>query len=55
LVAHHRNPEEKEGNVARMVNDGTGLKRFRQELEKCLCLCCNCHAKVHAGVETLCQ
>tara|TARA_R110002012_G_scaffold100791_1_gene239572 strand:+ start:377 stop:703 length:327 start_codon:yes stop_codon:yes gene_type:complete len=48
---HHVNPEEKEYNVTRMFK--MNKKKVLAEIDKCVCLCRNCHARVHAGVITL--
>lgn len=48
LVAHHRDPSEKDFTVSR--HRRVRLEKVRQELEKCVCLCMNCHAKVHADL-----
>lgn len=53
LVAHHLDPQKKEDHVSRMIFDRTSWGRFLRELKKCVCLCRNCHAKVHAGVVDL--
>lgn len=53
LEAHHTNPDNKEFNIASSASAGYSLKRVRSELEKCVCLCRNCHTKVHAEVLSL--
>ena len=50
LSAHHINMEEKEFNLGDAVRAKFGVKRVTEELAKCVCLCHNCHAKVHAGI-----
>ena len=41
---HHRNPDEKEFDVARAVGSSLSLERILKEIEKCDLLCANCHA-----------
>lgn len=52
LDIHHRNPHQKEFGLAKH-----GLtrswERTRQELEKCVLICANCHREVHAGITQL--
>jgi len=48
LEAHHTNRSEKEGTVAKGL-DSWSEKRLRAELKKCICICANCHRKLHAG------
>lgn len=50
LSAHHIDPSEKEFTIGNMVRDKMSAAKIAQELEKCICLCHNCHAKVHAGL-----
>jgi predicted HNH restriction endonuclease len=50
LVAHHLEPEDKSFTIANVLNSGYSKKRLLEELIKCVCLCANCHAKVHAGL-----
>ena len=47
LCGHHLNPETKEFEIARIGYYST--ERFKRELAKCVCLCRNCHDKLHAG------
>jgi len=43
---HHYNPLEKEINsIARLYNYSN--KRIDEEIEKCWCLCYDCHKKLH--------
>ena len=46
LSFHHKNGD-KTGNISDMVNKGYGIKRLQKEIEKCVVLCLNCHAKLH--------
>lgn len=50
LSAHHIDRSTKEYNVGDLMGGRISVKRFANELSKCVCLCHNCHAKVHAGV-----
>ncbi len=49
LQFHHLNPNEKEFSLGK-----TGAtyvwEDVKKELDKCICLCANCHAEVHAGL-----
>jgi len=53
LVAHHMDPAGKEFNLSAATKMGFGKSRIEKELAKFVCLCMNCHAKVHAGLEVL--
>lgn len=48
LEFHHINPVEKKYKIA----DGfkRGWQSLKKELNKCMLLCRNCHAEVHAGL-----
>ncbi len=50
LVAHHVDPSTKEFNIGEAHWQKIGHVRIAQELAKCVCLCMNCHMKVHAGL-----
>lgn len=47
LEFHHIDPTLKEIGIAENVS--SSLERLFKEIEKCVCLCSNCHKKVHAG------
>ena len=49
LTAHHLDPKKKDFNLGNAVHRGFSLLKVKRELAKCICLCMNCHAKVHAG------
>lgn len=50
LVFHHRNPDEKEGTVSKLISNGRSLEVIRAEIEKCDVLCANCHQQEHYEV-----
>ena len=49
---HHPDPSVKELNIGGMVASRS-LTSLLKEVDKCVCLCKNCHAKVHANTLTL--
>jgi hypothetical protein len=53
LVAHHTDPKQKDFDIAQAATHQYGRARFTRELAKCVCLCENCHRKVHAGKKKL--
>lgn len=52
LDFHHRDPKHKEFGLSER-----GLTRswekIREEIEKCVLICANCHREVHAGITQL--
>ena len=52
LEFHHPDPSKKDFSISA---DGTtrSWERVRQEVDKCILLCANCHREVHAGVTQL--
>jgi hypothetical protein len=53
LSAHHLDSTQKDFNIGDGVYRGLSVQRIKRELEKCVCLCENCHRKVHAGILTV--
>lgn len=47
LDFHHINENEKEFTLSEIKKES--IKRIINELNKCACLCANCHRKHHAG------
>ncbi len=50
LSFHHREPAKKEFSIGNAYARAISLTRLAAELAKCVCLCHNCHAKLHAGI-----
>lgn len=53
LSFHHRDPGAKEFDIGNAYGRRISPQRLLRELAKCVCVCHNCHAKLHAGVVQL--
>ena len=49
LVAHHTDPKQKELSLGKAYSGRYSVEQIRKELLKCVCLCQNCHHKLHTG------
>lgn len=47
LDFHHRDPNEKDGELANAINKGWSKERILLEVAKCEVVCSNCHRKHH--------
>ena len=47
LDLHHRNPDDKDVNLADAIRSGWSKKRILKELEKCDVYCANHHRELH--------
>lgn len=47
LDYHHVDPSQKENTIARMTSNYYSLDKVNKEIEKCVCLCSNCHREFH--------
>lgn len=47
LVWHHLDPSTKKNGVVQLVSKKHGWDTILQEINKCLCLCHNCHNILH--------
>lgn len=48
LDFHHINPKEKEFNIANLRT--YSWESLKKELDKCICICKNCHAELHNDI-----
>ena len=46
-LSYHHTEGNKEENISDMVNRGYSITRIQSEIDKCIVLCLNCHAKLH--------
>ena len=51
LDMHHLDPSQKETDPSNLIH--CSYSRWLKEAEKCVVVCKNCHAMVHAGIITL--
>ena len=49
IDSHHLDHTEKEHGISKLVYNNSSLDKIKAEIDKCVCLCSNCHRKVHAG------
>lgn len=49
LEFHHVDPTVKDFGIAEMIGQ-YGWDKISSELKKCVCVCANCHRKIHAGI-----
>lgn len=47
LEFHHVNPEEKEFEIDIRHFSNTSLQKLKEEVNKCILLCANCHRELH--------
>jgi hypothetical protein len=50
---HHLDETKKDKGISQMMQSNYSLQKIQEELDKCVCLCSNCHRRVHAGTLTL--
>jgi hypothetical protein len=48
LDFHHM--KDKDFEIANASNRNLSLERIKKEIKKCICVCANCHRKIHAGI-----
>lgn len=51
LDFHHLNPKEKDFNIS--GSEKHKWETIKEELDKCICICSNCHRELHAGLISL--
>jgi hypothetical protein len=52
LDFHHKDSLQKDRNVSHMVTTHSWANVLK-EIEKCICVCSNCHRKIHAAIIVL--
>jgi hypothetical protein len=50
LIFHHLDPSHKDFTIG---GKSKSWNKIQSELDKCVLLCANCHAEVHAGLLVL--
>ena len=53
LEFHHIDPSIKDFHWGTINGNIRGWKTIAAEMEKCICVCSNCHREVHAGLLTI--
>lgn len=48
LHLHHNEPKDKTSDISRMIKQKYSLNRIMSEIQKCIVVCANCHAELHA-------
>jgi hypothetical protein len=46
LDFHHKDPTQKEFLISKLVTNSS-FEKLKAELSKCVCVCANCHRKIH--------
>jgi len=52
LDFHHKDPRKKDFGISAKGNCHS-WKRIKEELDKCILVCKNCHQEIHEGVSTI--
>ena len=47
LEFHHSHDTDKEFSIGEAVSNNYGFKRIKEEVEKCIIICANCHRIIH--------
>ena len=53
LDLHHFNSQDKEFEISSAIRHKTSWSVIKEEIEKCVCICSNCHRKLHAGIKSV--
>ena len=49
LEFHHLDPNQKDFNIG-AKGYTRSFNKVKEELDKCICVCANCHREIHAGL-----
>ena len=50
LYFHHQDKNKKDASVSNMISQGFAINTIKMEIDKCIVLCRNCHAKEHYNI-----
>ena len=50
LIFHHTDETKKKFSIAAGAGEGMSLRKIREEVDKCIVMCANCHRKLHAKI-----
>ncbi len=53
LDFHHLESNKKEFAISKAPFANISIARILKEIKKCICVCSNCHRKIHAGIITV--
>lgn len=47
LDFHHKDPSQKDERISQMISNKGNISSVYDEIQKCVCLCANCHREFH--------
>lgn len=47
LQFHHLENQIKENNISNLMCSGVSIRKIKEEINKCIVVCANCHFKIH--------
>lgn len=50
LDFHHLEQQSKDFVIAESANRNRSIECILEEIQKCICVCSNCHRKIHRGI-----
>ena len=50
LDFHHVEEDDKLDDIGNLIHRGWGWNLIIAEINKCICVCSNCHRKIHSGI-----
>jgi hypothetical protein len=51
LDFHHKDPNEKDFNIGDKWKQGYSISKIKNEINKCMCVCANCHRNIHFNLK----
>ena len=47
---HHKDPKQKDRTISELIQKYSNKEKIIEEYNKCICVCSNCHRKIHKGI-----